>query len=92
MTQVRLTGHIVVPEADLADVKAELPIHIRLTLEEHGCLSFSVTPCAENPLRFDVHEVFTDKAAFEAHQRRVKASRWGGITVNVERHYEISYD
>ncbi|EPR4995117.1 putative quinol monooxygenase, partial [Vibrio navarrensis] len=41
------------------------------------------------PLRFDVYEEFVDKVAFEQHQKRVKASRWGKVTVSVERHYEI---
>ncbi|MBJ7550891.1 hypothetical protein [Marinomonas ostreistagni] len=43
----------------------------------------------ENPLGFDVYEVFADKESFELHQQRVKASNWGKVTVNVERHYEL---
>ncbi len=70
-------------------VKNELVNHKRLTLEEIGCITFSVTENSENPLRFDVYEEFTDKAAFEHHQKRVKASNWGKVTVNVERYYEI---
>ncbi|MBF4338335.1 putative quinol monooxygenase [Vibrio anguillarum] len=89
MSKVTLKGFILVPESDLELVKNELVNHKRLTLEEIGCITFSVTENSENPLRFDVYEEFTDKAAFEHHQKRVKASNWGKVTVNVERHYEI---
>ncbi|MCD6671001.1 antibiotic biosynthesis monooxygenase [Vibrio cholerae] len=89
MSKVTLKGFILVPESDLELVKNELVNHKRLTLEEIGCTTFSVTENSENPLRFDVYEEFTDKAAFEHHQKRVKASNWGKVTVNVERYYEI---
>jgi len=89
MSKVTLKGFILVPESDLELVKNELVNHKRLTLEEIGCITFSVTENSENPLRFDVYEEFTDKATFEHHQKRVKASNWGKVTVNVERYYEI---
>ncbi|ENM3807577.1 MULTISPECIES: putative quinol monooxygenase [Vibrio] len=89
MSKVTLKGFILVPESDLELVKNELVNHKRLTLEEIGCITFSVTENSENPLRFDVYEEFTDKAAFDHHQKRVKASNWGKVTVNVERYYEI---
>ncbi|SHF83112.1 putative quinol monooxygenase [Vibrio gazogenes] len=89
MSKIILKGFILVPESALEMVKNELGNHQRLTLEEPGCMTFSVTENLENPLRFDVYEEFTDKAAFEHHQKRVKASHWGQVTVNVERHYEI---
>ncbi|ELF1354499.1 putative quinol monooxygenase [Vibrio cholerae] len=89
MSKVTLKGFILVPEPDLELVKNELVNHKRLTLDEPGCIAFSVIENPENPLRFDVYEEFVDKVAFEQHQKRVKASRWGKVTVNVERHYEI---
>ncbi|WP_217514480.1 putative quinol monooxygenase [Vibrio metschnikovii] len=89
MSKVTLKGFILVPESDLELVKNELVNHKRLTLEEIGCITFSVTENSENPLPFDVYEEFTDKAAFEHHQKRVKASNWGKVTVNAERYYEI---
>ncbi|ASA56807.1 putative quinol monooxygenase [Vibrio gazogenes] len=89
MSKIILKGFILVPESALEIVKIELVNHQRLTLEEPGCMTFSVTANLENPLRFDVYEEFTDKAAFEYHQKRVKASHWGKVTANVERHYEI---
>ncbi|MCR9632218.1 antibiotic biosynthesis monooxygenase [Vibrio antiquarius] len=89
MSKVILKGFILVPESELELVKNELVNHKRLTLEEIGCITFSVIQNSENALRFDVYEEFTDKVAFEQHQKRVKASHWGKVTVNVERHYEI---
>lgn len=89
MTKVILKGHVIVPENELDAVKAELVTHKRLTKEEPGCLIFNVTESPDNPLRFDVYEEFVDKAAFETHQKRVIASRWGKVAVNVERHYKV---
>ena len=89
MSKVTLKGFIVVPEAELALVQSELVNHVRLTQKEPGCLSFRVTQNADNPLQFDVFEEFSDRAAFEHHQQRVKASHWGKITQNVTRHYEV---
>lgn len=85
-----LKGFIIVPPNDLALVKDELDNHIQLTRSETGCLIFQVTQDPLNPCRFDVYEEFVDKVAFQAHQARVKSSRWGKITVNVERHYTVT--
>lgn len=68
----------------------ELDNHIQLTRQEHGCLQFEVTQSRLNPCRFEVCETFRDPTAFAAHQARVKASHWGEITVNVERHYTVT--
>ena len=89
MAKVTLKGYILVPEKDLQEVRRELVNHRRLTLEEPGCVSFIVTESAESPLRFDVFEEFVDRQAFALHQARVRASRWGHVTVDVVRHYEV---
>ncbi|UPK52988.1 putative quinol monooxygenase [Aeromonas veronii] len=90
MGVVILNGFIIVPPYDLAAVKDELDNHICLTRAETGCQIFKVTQDPLNPCRFDVYEEFVDEAAFQAHQARVKSSRWGKITVNVERHYTVT--
>ena len=90
MSSVTLQGYIMVPPSDLEQVKRELVNHKRLTMQEPGCITFNVIENSDNPLRFDVYEEFVDKAAFEHHQRRVKASYWGEITVNVERFYHLT--
>lgn len=90
MGNIVLQGFIIVPPSELTMVKAELATHIGLTRAELGCLIFEVTQDPLNPCRFDVYEEFADQAAFQAHQARVKSSRWGKITVNVERHYTVT--
>ena len=77
------------PEHDLEVVVSELPNHIELTRKEAGCISFYVCQSDSDPHRFNVNEEFESRAAFEQHQARVKTSRWGKVTSNVERHYEI---
>jgi quinol monooxygenase YgiN len=90
LEKVILQGFIVVPEAELEVVKSELITHKRLTLKENGCLTFTVTPDEVNPHKFSVYEEFVNQAAFDNHQARVKSSKWGEVTKNVERHYQIS--
>jgi quinol monooxygenase YgiN len=92
MAKVILKGHIIVPDSDIAAVKMELVNHIELTRQESGCLVFKVSQDTENPNRFNVYEEFTDRNSFANHQDRVRVrqSTWGAITVNVERHYEIT--
>lgn len=90
MGKVILQGFIIVPLSELTIVKSELDAHICLTHAETGCLIFEVTQDPLNPCRFDVYEEFADQAAFQAHQARVKSSRWGDITINVERCYTVT--
>lgn len=42
MSKVILKGFILVPEEELETVKSALPIHMRLTKSEAGCLVFQV--------------------------------------------------
>jgi quinol monooxygenase YgiN len=63
---------------------------IRLTSQEDGCLVFEVSQDEENLNKFNVYEEFIDRDSFSAHQKRVHESNWGAITVNVERHYQIT--
>jgi len=90
LAKVILEGFIVVPDSDFEVVKNELTIHKRLTLKEAGCLIFRVIPDEENPHKFRVYEEFVNRTAFDNHQARVKSSKWGEVTKNVERHYQIT--
>lgn len=90
MTKVILQGFIIIPDSDLEVVKKELIMHKKLTLKEPGCLIFTVTPDEVNPHKFSVYEKFVNQAAFDNHQARVKLSKWGEVTKNVEKHYQIS--
>ena len=88
--QIRLTGHIDVPSDRQKAVAAALPAHIALTRAEPGCLSFEVTPDPAISGRYLVAELFTDQAAFEAHQTRASASDWATVTAGIPRHYQIT--
>ncbi|MFP6847979.1 MAG: antibiotic biosynthesis monooxygenase [Pseudomonas sp.] len=90
MSKVILEGFIVVPEADLKQIKEELPTHIELTRNEPGCMVFHVEQSATDVQRFAVYEEFDSEAAFEQHQARVAGSRWGSVTKDVQRHYTIT--
>ena len=89
MGKVILSGYIDIPENELEVVTTALDMHIELTRNEAGCLIFEVTQSSELSTRFTVYEEFTDKAAFESHQARVKTSDWGHVTGNVKRTYSI---
>jgi quinol monooxygenase YgiN len=91
LSKVILQGFIIIPYADFDVVSRELPFHKMLTLEESGCLVFTVTPDAINPYKLSVYEEFVNQAAFDNHQLRVKSSKWGEVTKNVERYYQISH-
>lgn len=90
MSQIRLTGQLIcASEAQAAVVREHLPAHVDLTRAEPGCVSFAVTP-AQEPLVWDVAELFADRAAFDAHQARVAASEWGRATAGIERRYSVT--
>ena len=89
---VHLTGYIDVP-ADKRDmISPFLARHIALTQAETGCVRFSVDPDPKVAGRYTVVETFRDRAAFEAHQARSKASDWGRLTQGFARAYEIVED
>ncbi len=91
MARVTLRGFLICRSLEEADrVSAMLPDHIRATRAEPGCLTFEVLRSSADPVRFAVHEVFRDKAAFEAHQARIRGSAWWRATQNIPRDYKLS--
>ena len=89
MSRVSLSGRLVcASETEVAAVIATLPEHMRLSRAEPGCLSFEVTQTAD-PLVWRVEEAFVDRAAFEVHPARTKASEWGRATAGIVRDYEV---
>ena len=87
---VELTGQLVcTSEQDARIVRHHLPEHVRLTLAEPGCISFTVAP-TDNPLIWSVEERFRDAKAFRAHQNRARASAWGRATADISRSYRIT--
>ena len=90
LPKVILKGYIIVSSEDFDAVQKELPGHIERTRQEEGCLIFEVSQDQENTNRFNVHEEFIDKDSFSVHQDRVRSSKWGKVSANIERHYRIS--
>jgi quinol monooxygenase YgiN len=89
---IHLSGRLVCKDGAEAEVvRRELPEHIRLTRAEPGCLSFEVTS-TEDPLRWHVSETFLDRAAFEAHQTRTRASAWYRATAGITRDFTQTED
>jgi len=87
---VTLQGFIIVPTEELDLAKTELINHKRLTLQESGCITFSVIQDKKNLRKFDVYEEFVDQIAFERHQTRVKSADWGEVTKDAKRHYKVT--
>jgi len=90
MPKIILSGHILVSQLDLSAVRQALPEHCEATRNEPGCLVFKVD---EDPIesgKFSVYEEFVDREAFECHQTRVRESRWGTISCNVQRCYTVT--
>lgn len=85
---IRLTGTLTCAPSEAATVRAALPEHIRLSRAEPGCLAFDVTETA--PGVFSVSERFTDRAAFDAHQERTRASAWWQATGHMTRDFTLS--
>jgi quinol monooxygenase YgiN len=86
---VRLSGFLrCASMQDVQLVESHLPDHIRLTRAEPGCISFEVSQ-TEDPLIWRVEELFVDRAAFDFHQQRTRASKWFVATSAIPRDYEI---
>jgi len=88
MGVIRLTGTLSCAPEEAEGVRAALPAHVRLSRAEPRCLSFDMTETA--PGVFSVAEGFTDRAAFEAHQSRTRASDWWQVTAHMTRDFELS--
>lgn len=89
MNKIVLSGYIIVPASELSVVMAEMERHIASTRMEEGCIVFEITQDMENSNRFTVYEEFSSQQAFDLHQERVRNSRWGEVSRNVQRYYEV---
>mgnify|MGYP000109067417 FL=1 len=84
---IRLRGTLTCAPGEAAAVRAALPDHLHLTRAEPGCLAFDVTETA--PGVFAVSETFADRAAFDAHQVRTRASAWWQATAHMSRDFVL---
>ncbi|MCB1176361.1 MAG: antibiotic biosynthesis monooxygenase [Leptospiraceae bacterium] len=89
MKKIILKGYILVPKKDLDKIKLELLNHIELTKKEKGYLVFEVSQDKNELNKFNVYEEFINEEAFEIHQKRVIESKWGEITKDCKRYYEV---
>ena len=85
---IHLTGAMLCPPNRCDGVRAALPSHVALTRAEPGCIRFDVTEAV--PGRFEVNEIFADRAAFDAHQALLAASDWAGVTAGRPRGYTVT--
>lgn len=86
---LRLSGRLTCASPQEAEIVARhLPEHIRLSRAEPGCLSFEVEQ-GDDPLVWTVEERFADRAAFDLHQDRTRASDWGRATAGIARASQI---
>jgi quinol monooxygenase YgiN len=86
---IRVTGRLIcLGQTDVATVERMLPEHIRLSRLEPGCLSFNVDP-TDDPMVWQLDESFADRAAFEAHQARTRASAWYAATAHLTRDFQV---
>ena len=90
MSMIELNGTLICKDlSDVSIVERFLPKHVELSRDEPGCLRFEVTQ-SDDPLVWNVSELFTDQASFDSHQARVKASEWGQATAHIQRDYTIT--
>jgi len=89
---VILAGHVDVPAARRRIIKEALPRHVRLSRAEPGCLRFSITEDNAVKNRYNLVEIFENKAAFAAHQKRSAASDWAVAAQGLEQNFHIVVD
>lgn len=74
---VSLTGRLICKDAAQMMLAMDLLTdHVALSRAEPGNLRFDLWQ-AEDPLVWELNELYADDAAFEAHRLRLKDSRWG---------------
>ncbi|MGR3398903.1 MAG: GNAT family N-acetyltransferase [Paracoccus sp. (in: a-proteobacteria)] len=63
-----------------------LPVHAALSRAEPGCLRFDIAQ-SDDPMIWDLDELFSDRIAFDAHQDRMRSSPWGKRSVDMGRDF-----
>lgn len=80
-----LSGRLVCAgPAELMAVLAHVEDHVAASRAEPGCLYFAISQ-TEDPLVWQVEELFRDEQALEAHRARTAASDWAAATGGIAR-------
>ena len=87
---ITITGTITCEPEDLDLLLAALPEHVALSRAEPGCLAFAIEQSSDDPLIFNVGERFSDRAAFDAHGARTRASAWWEMTRHIPRDLTVT--
>ena len=87
---VRVTGTLTATGTDIETARRLIPDHVALSRAEAGCLRFNLTEAPDQPGLWRLDELFADRAAFEAHQRRTRASLWGRKSAGMVRDFTVS--
>ncbi|WP_245781102.1 putative quinol monooxygenase [Celeribacter neptunius] len=90
MSKILLTGTMTCAQDEIESVVSLLPMHIRQSRAEPGCLQFELWQDELKPTEFHITEVFRDERAFEAHQDRTRNSDWFRVTGHMMRDYRKS--
>ena len=91
--QVALSGHITCADmGQLMALLAHVQSHASASRAEPGCLYFEIAQ-TDDPLVWQVEELFRDRAALAAHRARTRQSAWWAATSGIARDiHEIMSD
>ena len=64
-----------------------LPEHAEHSRSEPGNLRFDLIQ-TDDPMVFELNELYADDDAFQAHRARLKGARWGAESHGISRHFE----
>ena len=83
--QVAISGRLSCSDANQLKTLLEyLPSHIALSRAEPGCLFFDIAQ-TDDPLIWQVEELYADEAALDAHKARTAASIWADKSAGITR-------
>ena len=82
---VVVNGTINCEAAEIGMFLAAAAKHIRLSRAEPGCTEFEISQSTDDRCTFLFSERFENRAAFEAHTTRTRASAWWGTTKHMPR-------
>lgn len=90
LKNIVVSGSITCEPNDLDMLSAAVDEHIRLTRAEAGCIEFDIVQSAPGSGKFVISERFVDRAAFDAHTARTRASNWWAKTQHIPRDITIN--